>query len=156
MRGKRIGEIIANMTRVRRAQQSSVADADFNYSPVIRETFKRIEEVARFKAPKYLSAYIDVLRFHFADVGREDEFPKDIKIDLFLEFGVGTNTLLALIGIGLSRASAIELSEFLGRSELTEDEVLQELQTGEWEKLDLPRIVRREIRETVGRRNAST
>ena len=96
MRGKRIGEIIANMVRVRRAQQSSVADADFNYSPVIRETFKRIEEVARFKAPKYLSAYIDVLRFHFADMGREEEFPKDIKIDLFLEFGVGTNTLLAI------------------------------------------------------------
>ena len=155
MRGKRIGEVITNMIRVRRTQQSDVTDADFNYSPIIRETFNRIEEVARFKALKYLSVYIDVLRFHFTGVGRENDFSEDLKMDLFLEFGVGTITLLTLIGIGLSRSSAIELSEFLGRSELTEEEVLQELQTGEWEKLDLPRIVRREIRETLRRRSAS-
>ena len=154
MRGKSIRAIISNMIEVRRKKQSNVEDSDFNYSPIIRETFKRIEDVARFKAPKFLSAYIDVLRFHFAEIGRADNFPEDLKFELFLEFGVGTTTLLALIGIGLSRSSAIELSEFLGRSELTEEEVLRELQTGEWEKLDLPRIVRRDIRETLNRRNA--
>ena len=62
--------------------------------------------------------------------------------------------MLSLIGIGLSRSSAIELNEFLERSELSEEEVLRELRTGLWEKLDLPSIVRREIRETVERKLA--
>ena len=153
MRGKRVAEIIDNMVRVRRSQQKIVDEADFNYASVIRETFQRIEEIARFRAPKFLSAYVDVLRFYYQEVGRLNDFPKKLKIELFLEFGVGTTTLLSLIGIGLSRSSAIELSEFLERSELTEEEVLRELDTGEWEKLDLPRMVRREIRETIERRS---
>ena len=81
MRGKRIGEIISNMIRVRRRRQVNVDDADFNYAGVIRETFQRIEEVARFKAPKFLSAYLDVLRFHFQEVGRVDRFPEELKIE---------------------------------------------------------------------------
>ena len=152
MRGKRIAEIISKMIHVRRSQQTIVDETDFNYATVIRETFQRIEEIARFRAPKFLSAYIDVLRFHFQELGRASDFLKELKFELFLEFGVGTTTLLSLIGIGLSRSSAIELSEFLERSELTEEEVLHELFTGEWEKLDLPRMVRREIREAVERR----
>ncbi len=154
MRGKRISEIIANMIRVRRKQQPNVDEADFNYAATIRETFLRIEDIARFKAPKFLSVYVDILRFHFEQIGRADKFPKELKIELFLEFGVGTTTMLSLIGIGLSRSSAIELNEFLERSELSEEEVLRELRTGLWEKLDLPSIVRREIRETVERRLA--
>ena len=154
MRGKRIAEIIANLIHVRRSQQKNIDAANFNYATVIRETFQRIEEVARFRAPKFLSAYVDVLRFHYQELGCAHEFPPELKIELFLEFGVSTTTQLSLIGIGLSRSSAIELSEFLERSELTEDEVLLELCTGEWEKLDLPQIVRREIRETIERRGA--
>ena len=153
MRGKRVAEIIANMIRIRRRQQVSVDEENFNYATVIRETFQRIEDIARFKAPKFLSAYVDILRFHFKEVGRAEDFPEELRLELFLEFGVGTTTLLSLIGIGLSRSSAIELSEFLGRSELTEGEVLQELGLGEWEKLDLPRMVLREIRETLERRS---
>ena len=155
MRGKRVSAIIANMVRVRQSQQVVVDESEFNYASVIRETFQRIEEIARFRAPKFLSAYVDVLRFHFQEIGRENDFPKELKLELFLEFGVATTTLLSLIGIGLSRSSAIELSEFLERSELTEEEVLRELRTGEWEKLDLPRMVRREIRETVERRGVT-
>ena len=154
MRGKRIREIISNMIHVRRKQQPGVNEADFNYAATIRETFLRIEEIARFKAPKFLSAYVDVLRFHFEQIGRADNFPKELKIELFLEFGVGTTTMLSLISIGLSRSSAIELSEFLERSELSEEEVLRELRTGHWEKLDLPSMVRREIRETLERKFA--
>lgn len=154
MRGKRISEIISNMIRVRRKQQPNVGEVDFNYAATIRETFQRIEEIARFKAPKFLSVYVDVLRLHFEEIGYADNFPKELKIELFLEFGVGTTTMLSLIGIGLSRSSAIELSEFLERSELSEEEVVRELRTGHWEKLDLPHMVRREIREALERRIA--
>ena len=154
MRGKRIAEIINNMVRVRRRQNTNAGGNDINYANVIRETFQRIEEIARFKVPKYLAAYVDVLRFHFQQIGRGNDFPRDLKLDLFLEFGVGTTTLLSLIGIGLSRSSAIELSEFLERSELSEEEVLIELRNNEWEKLDLTPIVRREISEIVARRTS--
>jgi hypothetical protein len=66
-----------------------------------------------------------------------------------LEFGVSTKTLISLIGLGLSRTSSIELAEYYGRSEMSEEDVLTRLHSGEWESLDLPPLVKREIRNIV-------
>src|ERR1035437_8836627 len=39
---------------------------------VIRNTMRDVEEVARFRAPKYLSAYLDVLKYHLHEIGQEN------------------------------------------------------------------------------------
>ena len=144
MRGKRLGYMIQGA--VTRAQNSS---GEVNFAQIIRNTMKFVEEFARFKAPKYLSAYIDVLRFHYENEGVISDFPEDLPFDLYLEFGVNTTTLLSFIGLGLSRTSAIEINEFLAREDMTESEALAYLMTSEWETFDLPNIVKREIRGLV-------
>ena len=53
-----------------------------------------VEKVSRFRTPKHLSAYRDVLQKHLVDTGQEDQYPKDLYLDLYLEFGVTTDTLL--------------------------------------------------------------
>jgi hypothetical protein len=108
-----------------------------------------VEEIARFLAPKYLGAYLSVLRQHFNEIGLSKEFPEELTYDLFLEFGVSTRTLITLISMGLSRTSSIELGEYFGRTDLSEFEVLERLDRGEWESLDLPALVKREIRAVI-------
>lgn len=152
MRGKRLGEMIGGALRRERENGRYASDDDLPYARIIRDTMRQVEEIARFKAPKYLSAYLDVLRFHFSQQGADDQFPEELSFDLYLEFGVSTQTLLALIGLGLSRNSAIEMNEFLARGDLSEEEVLSTLLAREWEALDLPNVVKREIRQMLLRR----
>lgn len=152
MRGRRLGEMIRGALRRDRSRRGHQGSEDLPYPKIIRDTMRQVEEIARFKAPKYLSAYLDVLRFHFDERGAIDRFPLDLSFDLYLEFGVSTQTLLSLIGLGLSRTSAIEMNEFLARGDLTEDEVVAVLAERNWETLDLPEIVKREIRQILQRR----
>lgn len=147
MRGKRLGQMISAAIERRRTKNAS----DIPYAAIIRDTMRLVEEVARFKAPKYLSAYMDVLKLHYASLGMADKFPQDRPYELYLEFGVSSKTMLSLIGLGLSRTSAIEMNEFLGRSELNEAQVFEVLFRGEWESMDLPRIVKREIKDALDR-----
>ncbi|WP_176631527.1 hypothetical protein [Desulfolutivibrio sulfoxidireducens] len=48
--------------------------------------------------------------------------------------------------------SAIELNEYLGRSELNEIDALSFLAERTWETFDLPAIVKRDIRNVLLRR----
>ena len=115
---------------------------------------KDVEEIARFRAPKYLSAYVDVLRFYLVDIGQGDLFPEDLRFDLYLEFGVATQTLLSLISLGLSRTSAVAINEFLASDILTEEQIMGWLHDTDWASRDLPLIVKREIEQMIQRRGA--
>ena len=150
IQGKKLGFMISGAIE---RERGKLDGDEVNYAAIIRSTMKFVEEFARFKAPKYLAAYIDILRLHFEQRGEAERFPRDLPFDLYLEFGVSTSSLLALIGLGLSRTSAIELNEFLGRDDMTEQDALSYLRSQEWENFDLPKLVKREIRELVERRN---
>lgn len=149
MRGRTLGQMIAARLKRERNKSQYQSDEELPYARFIRETMAAVEEIARFLAPKYLGAYLSVLRQHFHERGISKDFPEELAYDLFLEFGVSTRTLLTLIGMGLSRTSSIELSDYFGRTDLTESEVLQRLEGGEWESLNLPALVKREIRGVI-------
>ncbi len=74
--------------------------------------------------------------------------------DLFLEFGVSTKTLLSLIGIGLSRTSAVAINEYLASDELSEEDVFERLKERRWQSYNLSNIVKREINHVIERRTA--
>ncbi len=156
MRGKTLGQMIAARLKRERAKPAYRSDEELPYAKFIRDTMAAVEEIARFLAPKYLGAYLSVLRQHFHEKGISEEFPQELSYDLFLEFGVSTRTLITLIGMGLSRTSSIELSDFFGRTDLTEPEVLQRLEGGEWEALNLPALVKREIRGVIDQKRLET
>ncbi|MEP1327054.1 hypothetical protein [Pseudophaeobacter sp.] len=149
MRGRTLGQMIAGRLKRERAKGDYQTEEELPYAKFIRETMADVESIARFLAPKYLGAYLSVLRQRFHEKGISEDFPEELTYDLFLEFGVSTRTLISLIGLGLSRTSSIELSEYIGTTTLSEAEILERLETGEWEALNLPALVKREIRRVI-------
>lgn len=124
---------------------------DVPLAKVIRDTMKLVEDVARFRAPKYLSAYVDVLAHHLDQIGKSDLLSHDVDIGFALEFGISTRTLLSLMELGLSRMSASALYEIIAIDDLDQDgcrtwvkERLEQL-----EGMELPILVVREIREKL-------
>lgn len=146
MRGFSLGYIIR-----RRIKYYQDHNRTYKTATVIRNTMRDVEEVARFRAPKYLAAYLDVLQYFLHEIGRSELIPED-RFDLFLEFGVATETLLSLIGIGLSRTSAVYVNEYLGDDTMDEGRVYEWLKTRQWESMELPAVVRRELENMLNRR----
>jgi hypothetical protein len=115
----------------------------------IRDVMRDVEQVARFKAPKYLACYTDVLALHFQQQGR-GEIPELPDISMMLELGVSRVTEVSLMALGLSRTSAIALSEFIIDDELGRDEVRKWVQQNRGVQQGLPALVRREIDDVFG------
>lgn len=149
MRGKTLGQMIQARIKREKDKKNYASDSEIPYSKLIRETMASVEEIARFYAPKYLGAYLSVLRQFFHEKECDSLFPSDLSYDLFLEFGVSTKTLISLIGLGLSRTSAVEIGDIYGRSDMSENEVLLRLNAREWELHDLPPLVKREINKLI-------
>jgi len=110
---------------------------------------KDVEEFARFQVPKYLSCYIDVLKQYLRSVDRGDLITADLDINILLEFGVPGGTQLSLMGLGLSRTSALALAEYIANDQLSEEGCLAWLRENDWRSLNLPILVKREIDNAV-------
>lgn len=119
----------------------------FKLPELIRGTMELVEQIARFKAPKYLSAYMDVLHLHLREIGREDLIDDGLDIGMQLEFGVSTTTLLSLMELGLSRMSAVALYEKIARDDLSRDECKDWIseRTSQFQAMGIPAIIIREI-----------
>ncbi|MHB8190666.1 MAG: DEAD/DEAH box helicase [Ferrimicrobium sp.] len=116
----------------------------------IRSVMRDVEQVARFQAPKYLACYSDVLALHFRQLGRE--IPPDLPdISMMLELGVSRVSELSLILLGLSRTSAVALSEFIVADDLTRGEAILWVREHRDVLEELPAVVRHEV-EAVLRR----
>lgn len=96
-----------------------------NVAKTIRETMELVESVARFSAPKYLTAYMDVVRLHLKEVGSEDLLDDGLDLGLALEFGVSSRTLLSLIELGLSRTTATLLYEQIPADDLDREAAIR-------------------------------
>lgn len=123
----------------------------YNIAKVIRDTMELIEQTARFRAPKYISAYLDVMKLHLRQIDREDLIEDDIDIGVALELGVSTRTLLSLMEIGLSRISAVALYEKIARDDFDREDCVRWVKerVDDLEALELPRLVLREIRKRI-------
>lgn len=124
----------------------------FRLPLLIRETMSMVEETARFKAPKYISAYMDVLRMFLTETGREDLIDEEFDIGIALEFGVSSITLLSLMELGLSRMSAVALYEKIARDDL--DKAGCQAWINEhgpnFAGMDLPKLIVREALQVSG------
>ena len=121
----------------------------FKLPALIRSTMELVEQVARFKAPRYLSAYIDVLHLHLRQVDRSDLIEEGLDIGTQLEFGVSSKTLFSLMELGLSRMSAVALYEKISRDDLDTTECVAWVleRQSQLASMDIPAIIVREIRE---------
>ncbi|WP_334044612.1 DEAD/DEAH box helicase [Burkholderia ambifaria] len=127
------------------------AGRPFKLPDLIRGTMELVEQIARFKAPKYFSAYMDVLHLHLREIGREDLIDDGLDIGTQLEFGVSSTTLLSLMELGLSRMSAVALYEKIARDDLSKEECMVWIaaRVGQLQAMDIPALIVREVRERL-------
>lgn len=128
------------------------ADRPFSLPKLIRDTMELVEQIARFKAPKYLSAYVDVLDLYLHEIGREDLVNDGLDIGTQLEFGVSSTTLLSLMELGLSRMSAVALYEKMASDNLSKEECVEWIseRASRLQAMDIPTVIVREVRERLG------
>ena len=125
----------------------------FRLPLLIRNTMELVERIARFAAPKYFSAYVDILNLHLPQIGRLDLTEDDLDIGIQLEFGVSSRTLLSLIELGLSRMSAATLYEAIARDDLTKEDCVVWVaeRNAQFEGMGIPAIIVSEIRRNFCR-----
>lgn len=121
-----------------------------NISSVIRNVMMEVETIARFEAPKYIRCYTDILK-HYCALKGENNLTNDLpNYNLFLEFGVSIKTQISLIKLGLSRTSAILLSDITAHDSFSELECLEWLRSDtRWRTSDLPHLVVKEIEDLL-------
>lgn len=127
------------------------AGRSFRLPELIRSTMELVEQVARFKAPKYLSAYMDVLNLYLREIGREDLLNEGLDIGTQLEFGVSSTTLLSLMELGLSRMSAVTLYEKIAHDDLSKEGCVAWIaeRVDQFHAMDIPAVIVREVRERL-------
>ncbi|WP_298957246.1 hypothetical protein [uncultured Methylobacterium sp.] len=110
-----------------------------------------VERIARFKAPKYISAYMDILHLHFGQVDRNDLIEREFDIGIQLEFGVSSRTLISPMELGLSRMSATALYEKIARDKLSQEECREWVadRAAQFEGMNIPAVIVRELRERL-------
>ena len=120
----------------------------FKLPELIRNTMELVEQVARFRAPKYFSAYIDVLHFHLRQIDRFDLIEDELDIGTQLEFGVSSRTLLSLMELGLSRMSAVALYEKIARDDLDQKACIAWVteRDAQFEGMGIPSLILQEVR----------
>jgi len=117
---------------------------------IIRSVMADVETYARFQIPRYLRAYMDVLDAHTTAQNIETTVTDFNDIELWLELGVSVRTSLSLMELGLSRTAAIELFETAGmETEMSRDKALAWLKERDLDTLDLPNLVKEEIRRVL-------
>lgn len=116
---------------------------------ICREVMAEIENFVRFRFVKESSCYIDILKFYLIQ-NEETELLKNIPdLSLWLEFGVYEETQISLLSLGLSRQTAIGLSEQIPNSEMSKDECIQWLLTTDLTTYNLSSIILKEIEDIL-------
>lgn len=146
LKGKSLAEIIR-----RNIAWHDEVGRKYTLPGIIRDTMALVEQIARFRAPKYLSAYMDVLHVYYVEIGREDLIDNGLDIGTQLEFGVSSRTLISLMELGLSRMTAVALYEKIARDDLDQAQALKWVtdRDGQLDSMDLPVIIVRELRERL-------
>jgi hypothetical protein len=121
----------------------------YNIASEIRRTMEDVETIARYRAPKYLSCYLDLLTHYFEQSGQIELLQGVPNLSVLLEFGVSQRTQVSLMSLGLSRTATIAVSELIARDDLDIHQALQWLQTQDWETIDLPALTKRDIQRAV-------
>lgn len=112
---------------------------------VIRETFDLIERDVRFRYVKFVKCYIDILIAALQDRGQEELLPSVVPLHLFLELGASSQTMLNLIGMGLTRTTAGIVTEAAVDKSMDRTETARWLHSTNWKAQTIPTACRREL-----------
>lgn len=106
MRGDPLPSIVDSAIRYHQKQGKKRSNRT-----VIREILTQVESDLRFRYVNLLSCYTGVLRQALQDTKHSDHVAKIPALTLYLELGAASNTMIQLIGFGLSRHTASILAQ---------------------------------------------
>ncbi len=120
-----------------------------NVNTEARNLFDAIETKLRFEYVKFSKCYNDILSYTLKENGKEELIESIPPLHLYLELGASSQTMINLIGIGLSRTAAGLLSNLITNASMSRDGVLDWLKRVNLNTLDLPNSVKEEIKQVV-------
>ncbi|WP_081770289.1 DEAD/DEAH box helicase [Brevibacterium sp. VCM10] len=144
MKGRPIPWLVSERIKFERTRDPE----GFNTANCIRAVLNDVEQVARFKAPKYLSCYADIAAFVASPASTDPNSPD---LAMMLELGVSSMTDVSLMSLGLSRTATIQISELIADGQLTTQDALNWLEKQNLSALGLPSLIVREVEATVKR-----
>jgi hypothetical protein len=148
MQGKALPVLISERIKFEEDRHPA-KKADILVAAAIRDTMRDVEQFARFEAPKYLGCYADVLEYFLKTSDSDIEAP-EMDLPMMLEMGVSRPSELAMMTLGLSRASAIALEKYVVPDAMSRDECIRWLSEQDLDALDVPALVREEIARLLG------
>jgi len=115
----------------------------------IRAVMGDVEQYVRFRVPKYLSCYNDLV--HLAALERNIDLGESPDVAMMLELGVNTETKASLMSLGLSRAATLKLAELILVDNFSPRQASIFLERIDELAIDVPTLIRREITDLKGR-----
>ncbi|MDD4202362.1 MAG: DEAD/DEAH box helicase [Candidatus Omnitrophica bacterium] len=113
---------------------------------VIRDVMNSVENFARFRFAKDSGCYVDILKHFLISNERQDLVELIPQLNLWLEFGVSQKTHLSLLSLGLTRNTAIALTEFISETDMTQEQVLEWIRTKDLSLYNLSEIIMEDIK----------
>jgi hypothetical protein len=118
-----------------------------NVNTEARGLFKDIEGAIRFKYVKYSKCYNDLLSFILIK-NRDQRYLESIPpLHLFMELGGSSNTMVNLMGMGLSRTAAALIVPHLIDSNMKRDDIISWLSRNNIYALGLPQSALAELEQ---------
>jgi hypothetical protein len=133
MRGEVIPQIIDNSMEYLRKKGGKP-----KLPTVIRDVLKEIERDLRFKYVRALSCYISILKQILRENDRDDLIKSIPSIPLYMEVGAVNQTMISLMGIGVSRFTANKLQNIMARTDMSQGSVRNWLRARNVRTLDIP------------------
>lgn len=123
---------------------------------VIREVMADVDQIARFEAPKSLRMYSAVLKQALLATDQPELASEVPELETLMEFGVAQTTQMSLIGLGLSRTTAIGISEFIAADDLDREAALDWLiqNRSTWSYASIPNLIKAEVVNLIDRRSS--
>jgi len=151
------GYSLANIIK-RRISYQEDNNRTYKLPNLIRGTMDLVEQTARFRAPRYVAAYMDVLKFHFLNIGRSDLIEDELDWGVALEFGVSTKTLLSLLELGLSRMSSVILYENIAEDGYSQQGCIEWISEhrSQFDGMGIPKIISIEVDKVLRSRSSNT
>ena len=119
---------------------------------ICREVMSEIENFARFRFVKESSCYVDILKYFLLKKGELELLENIPDLSLWLEFGVYEETQISLLALGLSRQSAITLSEQIPNSDFGKKQALEWLLATDLSNYDFSPIIISEIESMLAKK----
>lgn len=145
MRGYTLARIISENEKFYNSEKSKIKK---KLPAIIRETMRDIEEYVRFLFVKQSACYVDILSYYLSSINSElvNQVPS---LNIWLEFGASQDTQIALMNLGLSRTSAIALSEYIAADNYDMKKCIEWIKATDIELLDLSLIIKEEIKQII-------